>query len=83
MNVSGIQVCMSRAAVQLHASPLLFWILRIASSLIPQSGEDWYHITEIFPCQAEQIIITSGSGSESLKVLEQGNNWIMAALYGG
>lgn len=69
---------------QLHALPLFSWILRTASpSLIPQTGEDQCHIAEVFPCQAEQMIITSVSSRELMEVLEGGNNLIIAAFYGG
>lgn len=47
----------------------LFWILKIALLLIPL---DWYHITEVFPCEAEQVIITSVSSRELLRCLSQG-----------
>ena len=83
MDVSGIHGCILTSASKLCALPLLSWILRIASSLIPGTGEDACHVAEVFPCQSEQIIVISFSSRKPLEVLEQGNNLIIAALYGG
>ena len=71
VDVSGIYTCIPHAATQPHALPLLFWILKIASLLIPQTG---ITLQRSFHVKLSKSSLYQSAGSrEPLGVLEPGN----------